>query len=518
MRQQFDLGSIATTGDILHRSAEKHGAKPALICEDNSYSFAAMDALANQFANALSKLDFEPQSKIAIMCRNGPEYVAAHFGTAHTHNVLVHLSTRYAPSEVVHILNLTHAKLVIVDADTAKIVNSVRQELDEMPGLIGVGRNLPEGVKSFDEFIEGQPETKPLIDIHPDDPCSILFTGGTTGKPKGAITSHAARIISGAAAIEDHPILESDVASITTPLCHAAGMFSWFQPAICAGATCILMQRWHPGEFAQAVERHGITGAFVVPTQLVSLLDDPGFSPERLKTLRSINCGGALASDDTVERIERLLPFANFNIAYGSTETGHVLTHPPHLRKAKPGSLGHVGPRIELKILAPSGKEAARGDIGEIATRGAHLFSRYLNEPEQSQNYFRSVDGWGWTGDLGYMDEDGDIFLVGRSKDIIISGGLNIYPAEIENVVLELEEIKECAAFGVADKEWGELPVIAVVCEAGCDISPEDIIEHATNKIARYKRPRAVKFLDKLPYTAGGKIKRQTLRDEFSKT
>jgi acyl-CoA synthetase (AMP-forming)/AMP-acid ligase II len=514
-RQTFDIGTVATTGDILSEAARRAPEKTALIVAGKPYSFSRIEADANRFAQALLAQDLPPGAHIAIMCRNGHEYVAAHFGAARTPYVLVHLSTRYTPDELVHTMNLTAARAIIIDAETKAALDRARPLLDTAPFVISVDPGLGGAVAEFEALIADQPAAAPDFAPAPEDVFSILFTGGTTGKPKGALTTHVSRVTSGAAAIEDHPIHGDDIAAVTTPLCHAAGLFTWFQPVLWAGATAVLMPHWDAGDFIAATAAHGINSAFVVPAQVALLLDHPDFDAEKLSTLRAIICGGAAAHPRLVERFETALPDCDFVVAFGSTETGHVISQQPAERRAKPGSLGKTGPRIELGVFAKPDVPAKPGEIGEIATRGSHLFAGYLDAPDETRAYFRSGEEWGWMGDLGFKDVDGTLTLIGRSKDMILSGGMNIYPAEIEDAVSEYPGLAECAAFGVANEKWGELPALAVVATPGAKLDTDAMLEFAANKLARHKRPRRIELLDELPRTGAGKLQRNVLKERF---
>jgi acyl-CoA synthetase (AMP-forming)/AMP-acid ligase II len=210
-------------------------------------------------------------------------------------------------------------------------------------------------------------------------------------------------------------------------------------------------------------------------------------------------------------RMKERLPDVDLVIAYGSTETGHVISQQPRERSVKPGSLGRIGPRYRLKVFTAPGDEAAPGEIGEIATFGPHLLDGYLGEDAETAAYFKSGDGWGWTGDLGFIDKDGVVTLAGRAKDLIISGGINVYPAEIETPLMTHPDVADCAAFGLPDEKWGELPAAAVVLRPEAQAGERDLIDHAARSLARFKRPRRIFFVAELPRTAGGKILRARL-------
>jgi acyl-CoA synthetase (AMP-forming)/AMP-acid ligase II len=241
------------------------------------------------------------------------------------------------------------------------------------------------------------------------------------------------------------------------------------------------------------------------------LLEHPDCAPDRLVSLRRIIAGGAEAPGALHMRMKERLPDVDLVIAYGSTETGHVISQQPRERSVKPGSLGRIGPRYRLKVFTAPGDEAAPGEIGEIATFGPHLLDGYLGEDAETAAYFKSGDGWGWTGDLGFIDKDGVVTLAGRAKDLIISGGINVYPAEIETPLMTHPDVADCAAFGLPDEKWGELPAAAVVLRPEAQAGERDLIDHAARSLARFKRPRRIFFVAELPRTAGGKILRARL-------
>lgn len=503
------------TGDIIALHGSQRPEKTAVIFGNEQISYGDYDRRANQFANGFLELEPSRDAKVAIMCRNCIPYPIIHYGMARTGRTLVHMSSHYTPSELRHVLEQSGAAYFICDANGYGVFQQVRADLASPPVPIGVGPGIPQGILTYESLLEGRPETDPGIEMSGDDPFCILYTSGTTGNPKGAIASHRARLTSAVAGVEDFPLYEDDIAAVTIPLCHAAGLYSWYQPNVIAGTTAVIMLKWDAGDFIAAAEKHAITSAFVVPAQLNMLLEHPDFNADRLKSLRMIAFGGAPATPELIARAERLLPHVDIVLAFGSTETGHLICLQPAERRAHPGTLGKPGHRIEMKIFKEPGVEAGTGEVGEICTKGRHLLQGYLNEPEQTAEYFKSGDGWGWTGDQGSRDENGLITLAGRSKEMIISGGMNIYPAEIENALADHPDIVDCACFGVPDKTWGELPACAVIKRPDTALSEHDVMDYSATKVARYKRLRSVVFVDTLPRTLSGKVQRHILKETY---
>ena len=345
---------------------------------------------------------------------------------------------------------------------------------------------------------------------------AILFTSGTTGYPKGAIQPHHGRFLSAQAALEDFGVTASDVLAVASPLYHAAGLCAWFQTGVLAGAAAVLLPAWDPEQFMDACAAHAITGAFAVPTQLAMLLRHPGFDRARLETLRLVVYGGAAADPALIAELERALPQVRFVQNYGQTETGPLFSQYPEDRRANPAAIGRPNKLIEVEVFAAQGRPAAVGEIGEIATRGLHVTQGYYDDADATREFFKSGDAWGWTGDLAVRDALGYLTLVGRTKDTIISGAVNIYPSELERVAAAHPDIADCAAFGLKDEVWGELPAIAVVRRPGATLSEAGVQAlFEGGEIARYKRPRAVFFVESLPYTPAGKLLRGDLKKRF---
>ena len=503
-----DSAATRVTGDILRRSAERSPERPAIVFDGESVSYAELDRTAQQCAHALAE-HLVPGAKIGFMLSNSPAYAVGLYGAARSGCVSVHVSPRYTPSELAYVCRQTGAEAWIVDSKTRPTAEATFDELGVAPHLIDAS--------GFDAFLEGHLETPVARTIRPEDPFCIQYTSGTTGHPKGVVLSHRSRILSAVAAVEDIPLHAEDILAVTTPLCHAAGIFTWFQPALLAGATCIFLQSWSPQELIARVAEHGITGAFMVPSQIAMLLEEGNINGlDGLGGLRKVVYGGAAASQELLERAEAALPHVTFVQALGSTETGHLLCQTPEERRKNPRAVGKPGPRIEHCLFTENGDVASPGEVGELAVRGPVLMEGYLKAPEETRAYFKSDDGWGYTGDLALADDEGVLTLVGRTKERILSGGINIYPAELEGMLCEHPDVSECAVFAVPDKKWGELPAAAVVRRDGASVTESELLDFAGKRTARFKRVRHVFFVDELPKTGSGKVKRNLLKKSYS--
>lgn len=508
---------VSTTGEILTYAASAYPEKTGFICGTRHWTFHDMDRAANRFANFILSDLAERDGPIGIIGKNSAEYIVTHFGTARTGRHTANFHTRCTEDDLVDALDRTRPALLVVDADCKKLVDAALKRVEVPPIVMDVSGGAPEDDQAFWQLFADQPDTHPTVEIEPDGPGSVIFTGGTTGRPKAVLSSHRARALSAMAAVEDFHIDPTETGGYSVPFTHAAGLFSWFQPAVLAGCTGVIIPKWDPGKFMQLAEQHEINIIFAVPAQLTTLLQHPDFRPQRLHSLRRIVFGGAPISRALIERAESVMPWLSCERAYGSSETGHLAAQSKAGRSAIYDGLNQPGGRLEIEIFKGPGDPAEIGEIGEVATRGEHLMTGYLGDPHAEAEFFRSetTDGdWGWMGDLA-RKHDGCFSLVGRSKHMILSGGLNIYPAELENILDTHPEIIDCAVFGMEDETWGEVPAAAII-PAHADIDTQSIIEYVAGRVARYKRLRQIFVTDEIPRTTAGKVQIHVIKNRFA--
>ncbi len=321
--------------------------------------------------------------------------------------------------------------------------------------------------------------------------------------------------MSALACIVDFDLEERDIAAVTTPMFHSAGLYIWFHPAVMVGAGALLLPRWNCEAFMSEAARHGATTALLVPTQLNDLVKHPDFDPERLRGLRKILHAGMPMPTALIDHVRRVMPWVELTDNYGSSEAGAMTARRHHHLPDKARSVGRPVFNVEIAIRAPDGKELPTGEIGEVTTRGEQLMMGYYKDPQGTRAAYKSGDDWFWTGDLGYRDEDGFILLVDRSKDVIVQGGENIFPLEIENALYQHPAVQECAVVGAPDERLGEVPVAHVVLRAGMSLTAEETVAFCLARLARHKRPRQVSFVDALPKSPVGKIQKHKIRDLY---
>lgn len=504
------------TGDMLRRSARRFPDKPAIICGDRQLNYRELEARANQLAHALLGLGLKKGAKVAILSRNLPEYGIVFFGAARVGYVLTNISVLYAPDELAYVLEKADVEVLIFDRLFAEKVEAVRPQLNRIKAFIGIGASALDGdVLDFDAFLSGELEEQPDVELSEDDPFCMTYTGGTTGRPKGVLCSHRARAVTAHTVMVEEAIDERDRVGIVTPLFHVAALNIMFQPAILAGATTMFLPKWDPADFIDMVETHRMTANFMVPTQAAMLLNSQAFDAERLSSWRKVSFAGAPMPDWVQVELRERLPELVLTQIYGQSEMGVIAVLRDWYLPEKLGSVGRQPYNVDARVVDPEGEDIAPREIGEVVSRGDSLMLEYYGEPEQTAEFFKLGDGWGWSGDLATIDEDGFITLIDRSKDMIISGGENIYPKEIETVIYELPEVAECAVFGVPDEKWGEVPAAYLQLKPGAALSEDAVTTHCAGKLARFKRPRVVRFVDDFPKTPIGKIQKTVLKEEY---
>ena len=524
---------------MLRRSAERFPAKAAIVCGAQRLAYGELDAAANRFAHALLATGAKKGAKVAILSRNLPQYGVAFFGAARSGLVLVNVSVQYAPDELAFVLGKSDAEILVFDAAFEDRVRTVLPRCPKLGTLVSIGEANSEatsetadesagerpresapapalpGVRTFDAFVSGQPAHAPTVPILETDPFCMTYTGGTTGRPKGVLCSHRARAVTAHTVVVEEALDERDVVAIVTPLFHVAALNIMFQPAVLVGATCVFVTPWSPEAFMDACARESVTAAFMVPTQANVLVTHPQFDAARLATWRKLSFAGAPMPDWVQRELKARLPRLLLTQIYGQSEVGVLAALRDWDLPAKLGSVGRQAYNVDLALFRPDGVRAAPGEPGEIAGRGDNVMIEYYGEPEQTAEVLRLGDGWLLTGDVGVRDADGFVTLIDRAKDMLISGGENVYPKQIEDVIYELDEVAECAVFGVPDARWGEVPAAHVMLKPGAALDGAAIVAHCRARLAEFKRPRIVEIVGDFPKTPVGKIQKNLLRAPY---
>ncbi len=508
--------------DIVRTNAVERPDKMALICDDRSLTYAELDSETSQVANALLAAGVGPQDRVGIIAKNVPEYFTLTYGAAKINAVSVAVNWRLAPPEMAYILDNAEADVVVVEDEFLGHLDSM--DLPREPLIVAVGGDS--GHLQYREWIDGHATDDPKYPTEIDDTGVQLYTSGTTGLPKGAELSNRNFSAIMGPITDMIGLSEDDVMLHVLPMFHIGGS-GVANVGLYNGCTNIVHRDVDPGRIFADIPGHGVTSAFMVPALLQVLPIIPGASDVDYSSLRQIFYGASPITEEVLTASIALLKCPHAQ-AYGLTETTGVVSwlapedHDPggpraHLLRSAGKPIGGVEVRI---VDRDNGSDLPAGEVGEIWVRTVQNLKSYWRNPEATEEVFpegRDDTGFGWftTGDAGYLDDEGFLFIHDRVKDMIVSGGENVYPAEIENAIMSHPEVADVAVIGVPSERWGESPLALVVPVEGADPSEADIIGHCEDRLARFKLPKAVERIDAIPRNPSGKILKVELRKPY---
>ncbi|WP_372697397.1 long-chain fatty acid--CoA ligase [Arthrobacter sp. JSM 101049] len=498
----------AGLGPWIRKRKVKSGDKAAVIHAGRELGYAAMADRVDRLAGALQARGVAPGDRIAYLGNNHPAFLETLFAAGLAGAVFVPLNTRLAPGEMAYQLTDSGSRLLIHEAGLAASAEQAT-EGTTVESRLAVGGAVP-GIEAYEDAIAAAEPIAQDAPVSLEDPAIILYTSGTTGRPKGAVLSHGNMTWNSINVIVDYDVPTNEVALMIAPMFHVASLGMGALPTLLKGGTLVLQERFEPGEVLAAIERYRITSLSGVPTTFQMLAEHPAFAATDISSLVKLTCGGSAVPSRVSDAFEaRALSFSN---GYGMTETapGATALLAEHSR-AKAGSSGLPHFFTDVRIVEPGGGVAPAGTDGEIQICGPNVTSGYWNLPEASA---RTVVDGGWlrSGDIGHLDGEGFLYVSDRLKDMIISGGENIYPAEVETVILELPQVASAAVIGIPDEKWGEVPKAVIELAEGAVLDAEALRTHLDGRLARYKIPRTVEFVGEMPRTASGKIRKSDLR------
>jgi fatty-acyl-CoA synthase len=505
-------------GYWLTRRASLSPARKALIFEGAEWTYAEFNQRVNTLAHALKSLGVNHGDRIGYLDLNHPNFFITLFATAKLGAIFVPLNFRLTGQELLFIINDAGVHTLIHDVQFGPVIESVRDELTCRHHVRtfadpSAERHVPTGMRSFDDLFVDQRDSDMDNQVRTDEVAWIMYTSGTTGRPKGAMLTHGNILWNNISFWVAYDTSTNDVTLVCAPLFHIGGLNVTPMSAFTKGATVVLLRQYDPVKVLDSIAAHRVTTMFGVPAMFQFMALAPGFAEADLSSIRSFLCGGAPVPEPLISLYaDRGMHFVQ---GYGLTETSPFATIvPAEAFKDKVGSAGLPPFFTDVKLFDDGDEEVTEpGQRGEIVVRGPNVMKGYWNRPDATAEAIRN--GWFHTGDIGVRDEDGYFYIVDRKKDMIISGGENIYPAEVEDCLYAHPEIAEVAVIGVPDATWGESVRAIVVAKVGSTPTPEGIIEFCQGRLARYKHPRSVVFIDALPRNPAGKVLKFELRERF---
>jgi len=506
-------------GAYVTRSARFWPNALALIYKDKRFTYSQFDQRTNRLAQGLLSLGLKPGDHVAIQSWNRPEIVETEVACYKAGMVKVPINARLSVDETIHVGNDSQAKAIILGSQHVEPVLNVEKDCQTIKHYICL-ESTPAKTINYEMLISESADINPKIDVHENDIAVLHYTSGTSGKLKAAMQTFGNRLafIRKALMIADTRVERGDVFALIGPITHATGMN--IMPVLFTGGCNLVLDRFDPELLLEAIAKEKVTHTFLVPTMINMLLDHPNVRETNFGSLKRLIYGAAPMSPSRVrEAIEVFGPI--LVQGYGAGETTSVITvltrqdHQEALRK-NPERLASCGRPIfddEVYVVDEDGQECAMGEIGEIIVRGPDIMKGYWNEPELTKEVLK--DGWYHTGDLARGDDEGYLYIVDRKKEMIISGGFNIYPTEVESVLYSHSAVHEACVIGVPDDTWGESIKGVVVLKQNQKVSEAELIEHCTRSLASFKKPQSIDFVDELPKNPNGKIVRRVVQETF---
>jgi acyl-CoA synthetase (AMP-forming)/AMP-acid ligase II len=503
----------------IHRAAQQTPNRFATIFGSRKRTFTESVARIARLGAALQTLGMRPDDRVGMLALNSDRYFEFYMGVMWGGGVVNPCNTRWSLGEIVASLDDCDTKILLVDDHFTKALDTVRATSKAVRTIVHVGDGpTPAGLLSYEALLA---DATPVEDVRRsgDDMAGIFYTGGTTGTPKGVVLTHANIFASALALSAGLPSEDEPVYMHAAPMFHLADGAAGFMYLL-RGATHTFVPSFTVEGMLAAVQATRTTAALLVPTMIQLVADHPAVGDYDLGSLRTLLYGASAMSEAVLTRAMKALPQARFIQAYGMTELSpvatilaqeyHVLDGP---RAGRLRAAGRASQATEVKIVDPDEHEVPRGAVGEIVVRGPNVMKGYWNQPELTAHALRG--GWMHTGDGGYMDEEGFVFVVDRLKDMIVTGGENVYSGEVENALMQHAGIAMCAVIAVPDEKWGERVHAVLVPKAGVELTQEAIAVHCKARLASYKCPRSIELRTELPLSGAGKILKAALRAPY---
>lgn len=506
---------IAGLADITRRHAAERPDAPAIVHAGRTTTYAALDRAASRVANGLIAEGVRPQVRIAQLDKSSDLFFELFFGAAKANAVMVSVNWRLAPPEVLHIVNDAEAELLFVGEEFFPVIDKIRDQLKTVRKIVTMGSTHP-AWESFIDWRDRYPPIDPALPAKPGDTAVQFYTSGTTGLPKGAELTNANFAWMLPLWTETWLLGPGVPNLVCLPMFHIGGA-GWGIAGLFSGATNHVVREFVPAEILRIIEHEKLQVMLLVPAMILFLVQAPQIRETTLSSLRLIVYGAAPIPAELLRQALEIFP-CGFQQVYGLTETtGAITVLPPH--DHDPGdarkllSCGYAQKGVELRIVGEDGRDRPAGEVGEIAVRSPQIMGGYWRLPEATE---RAIQGdWFFTGDAGYLDDKGYLYIYDRVKDMIVSGGENIYPAEVESALFGHPAVADVAVIGVPDERWGEAVKAIVVKKPDAEVTASALITWARERIASYKLPKSIDFVDALPRNPTGKILKRELRKPY---
>ncbi len=505
---------------IVRRAAQVNGNGLASNFQDRQHDWSQFDSRVSRLAAGLAGIGVGQGDRVAMLSLNSDRYLEYFFAVPWAGGVFVPINTRLAPPEVVHWLNDSGASVLLIDDNFAAMLPKVQGQLESVKTVVHVGDGAPpEGMLSFEALIDGGAAIDPR-DTGGDELAGLFYTGGTTGRSKGVMLSHRNLVVNALQFASEVGFNAGSHYLHAAPMFHLANGAATFANTAMAGASSII-PGFEPVATLRSIQENKINIALLVPTMINMTVNHPQVGNYDLSSIKDVLFGASPMPEAVLRTALRVIPNARFHHVYGQTEAAPVLTALPANRMVEEGPLagkiksaGLAIPTVEVRIVDENDNEVPRGVVGEICGRGENVMLGYWKLPDLTTETLRN--GWLHTGDGGYMDEDGFIYVVDRVKDMIISGGENVYSAEVENAIYQHASVAECAVIGIPHEKWGEQVHAIVRLKETGEPDEAGLIAYCHEWIANYKCPRSVSFVaEPLPLSGAGKILKTELRKPY---
>jgi long-chain acyl-CoA synthetase len=497
-------------GEMLDSTARLYPDKEAVVFKDLRITYRELISNSNKLANGLQKLGINKGDLVMVQLVNGPEIILSHYGIIKAGAIAVPLNVMYVGHEISYIGRDTSAKAIILDSQFMPVIQKIRSDLPDLKHIICVGDPIPDGAICFRDLISNSSENIRLCEASYDDIVSIIYTSGTTGRPKGATQTHRSILANVSSCCDFNKFNNDDRLLCALPLFNNFGINVVMMCAFYKSATLIVVERFDVEDVLRNITEHKATYFGGTPTMFVYLLQTYDPSRHNMESLRVVNSGGAHCPWKVIENVERTFGVIHMD-GYGQTEGCGFTTLNPIVGVRKRDSVGVPLSNIWIKIVDENFVKMPPREVGEIVEKG-DVFSihGYWRRPEINEETY--TEGWFHSGDLGYLDEEGYLYVVDRKQDLIITGGANIYPIEVEEILYTHSAVALAAVIGIPDEIKGELAKAYIVLKEGKTTTEKEMIDYVRDRIAKYKAPKLVEFVKSLPQGPTGKILKRELR------